>query len=74
VAGAGTIGAAYAQAAYAFDAAPHESVFFRARSFDSRLVEHVWKLTDSDGTELSTPVWGAPARASSSYARAVATP
>ena len=33
VAGAGMIGAAYAQTDYAFDAAPRESVFFRARSF-----------------------------------------
>ena len=52
VAGAGTIGAAYAQTTYAFDAAPRESAFFRARSFDSDLSYIRWKLTDSDGTEL----------------------
>ena len=66
VAGAGTIGAAYAQTTYAFDAAPRESAFFRARSFDSDLSQIRWKLTDSDGTELFNTCLGCTGWASSS--------
>ncbi len=52
VAGAGTIAAAYAETAYVFDAAPRESVFFRAREIESALSTIVWKLTDGTGKEL----------------------